>query len=277
MCNSQVRRFVKVYMDVSDSDPEQIQQLEAAVTECKEKSDYYMAQMIAREEDVCNLKDQLERNEDRLSAKNERIRLLTKELNNKAVEVVTAVSNAQHFIGKLSTRDGEIRDLKAKADEAETVIEDLRSDLQYSIDNVSSHKQTIRRLVRQLRDKDVEVEKTCSSAARTLAQMNAQDQTIRQLKAKLKKKDEGWKTENECLHGVILTLRFLFSILEVLILFVWIFDYGSEEQARRTVLHMLTAVVFVNGLVLDCNPALKTLTTAWAVVLISKFVADVLH
>jgi chromosome segregation ATPase len=226
---------VKVYMDVSDPDPERIQQLEATAIECKEMSDHYMAEMIAREEDVCNLKNELEKKDDLLSAKSERIRLLTKELNDKAVEIVTAVSNAQHFIRKLSARDIEIRELNAKLDETETVIEDIRSDLQYSIDEVISLKDAIFRLERQLQDKDVEIEKTCSSAAPAIRQMNARDKTIRQLQAKLKQQDDAWKMENELLHCVILALRFVFSLLEVLVLFLWIFDYGCEEQARRTV------------------------------------------
>ena len=249
MCNSHVRKFVKVYMDLPNIDPEQIQTLEATAMECKEKSDYYLAQMI-------NLKDELERSENRL------------------------MSNAHDFVCKLSTCDGEIRELKAKIQklqaeiwETETTIEDLHNDLQYATDNVISHKEKIRQLERQIRDKDVEVEKTCSSAARTLARMNARDNMINKLQAKLKKKDEEWKMENESLHGVIIVLRFLFSILEVMVLFLWIFDYGSEESARRTVLNILTAVVLLNGLVLDCNPALKTLTATWSVMVVSNIVA----
>eukprot|EP00986_Skeletonema_menzelii_P009224 scaffold4146_cov151-Skeletonema_menzelii.AAC.2 len=247
LCNSQVTRFVKVYMDLPNSDSEQIKELEAVAMECKEKSDYYLAQMITSEEEICNLKDDLERSENNL------------------------ISNAQH----LSTCEGENRELRAKICETETIIEDLRSDLQYATDNVHSHKHKIRRLERQIRDKDVEIEKTCSSAARTLARMNARVKVIHQLQAKLKEKDEKWKVENECLHGVILVLRFLFSILAVLLLFLWIFDYGSEESARRTVLNILTAVVSFNGLVLDCNPALKALTATWLVMIISNIVAGI--
>jgi chromosome segregation ATPase len=187
-------------MDVPDPDLERIEQLEATALECMEMSDYYMAEMIAREEDICNLEDELEKKEDLLSAKSKRIRLLTKELNDKAVEVVTAVSNAQIFISNLSERDLEIRELNAKLVETETVLEDLRSDLQYLIDEVSSHKQAIFRLERQLQEKDVEIEKTCSSEARAIRQMDARDKSIRQLQAKLKQKDDVWKMENELLH-----------------------------------------------------------------------------
>ena len=180
----------------------------------------------------------------------------------------TAVSNAQIFISKLSERDVEIRELNAKLVETETVLEDLRSDLQYLIDEVSSHKQAIFRLERQLQEKDAEIEKTCSSEARAIRQMGARD------KAKLKQKDDVWKMENELLHAVFFVLRFLFSIFEVLLLFLLIFDYGGEEQARRTVVHMLTSVVLVHGLVLDSNPALKApLRAFWAVIVICNFVA----
>ena len=255
LCNSHVRKFVKVYMDLPNIDTEQIQTLEATAMECKEKSDYYLAQMIEREEEICNLKDELERSENRL------------------------LSNAHDFICKLSTCDGEIRELKAKIQklqaeicETEITIEDLRSDLQFATDNVNSHKQKICQLERQIRDKDVAVEKTCSWYE---PRMNARDNMINKLQAKLKKKDEEWKMENESLHGVIIVLRFLFSILEVLVLFLWIFDYGSEESARRIVLNFLTAVVLFNGLVLDCNPALKTLTATWSVMFVSNIVADI--
>ena len=82
LCNSHVSKFVKVYMDLPNIDPDQIQTLEATAMECKEKSDYYLAQMIEREEDICNLKDDLDRSENRL------------------------MSNAHDFICKLSTCDG---------------------------------------------------------------------------------------------------------------------------------------------------------------------------
>ena len=250
-----------MFMDVDATEREQIQTLEASVAEYKEMSDYYLAQMIAREEDISKLKDELERNEDCLAATSERVQRVTDELND--------------AVSKLSTRDGEIRELQAKAAETETVIEDLRFDLQYSTDNVNSHKQKIRRLERQLRDKNVEVEKVCSSAARTIAQMKEQDKTVHWLQTELMQKDEVWKRENEVLRFAILVLRFLFSILEVLLLFLWIFDFGGEERARRIVLNILTAVVFFNGLLLDCNPALKALTAAWLVKFVSDFVATI--
>jgi len=257
-----------VFMDVDTTDPAQIQTLEATAAEFKEKSDYYMAQMITREEDISNLKDELERNEDCLAAMSERVQRVTDELN-------VAASNAQCFIRKLSRRDGQIRELQAKVAETETVIEDLRSDLQYSTDNVNSHKLEIRRLGRQLQAKNVEVKKTCSSAARTLAQMKEQEKTVHWLQAKLKQKDEGWKSESEILWCTILVFRFLFSILNVLLLFIWIFDFGDEERARRAVLNLLTAVLFFNGLVMDCNPALKALTASWLVMFVSDFVANI--
>lgn len=257
-----------MFMDVNAADPVQIQTLEATAEEFKEKSEYYLAQMEAREEDISNLKDELERNEDCLAAMSERVQRVTDKLND-------AASNAQYFISKLSRRDGEIRELQAKVAETETVIEDLRSDLQYSTENVNSHKHEIRRLGRQIRNKNVVIDKTCSNAARTLAQLKEQEKTVHRLQAKLKQKDEGWKAENEVLRVAISVFRFLFSILVVLLLFLWIFDSGDEEQARRTVLNFLTAVVFFNGLLLDCNPALKALTAAWLVMFVSDVVANI--
>lgn len=61
VCNAAVRRFVRVYMEVSDSNPEQIQQLEASVEYWKRKSDYYMSKTVGLEVEVCNLKDELEK------------------------------------------------------------------------------------------------------------------------------------------------------------------------------------------------------------------------
>ena len=116
---------------------------------------------------------------------------------------------------------------------------------------MNSHKHKIRRLKRQIRDKDVEDEKTCSR--------NARDKVIHQLQAKLKKKDEEWKMENERLHGVTLVLRFLFSILEVLLLFLW------SQSARRTILNILSAVVFFN----------EALTATWLVMIVSNIVAGI--
>lgn len=257
-----------MFMDVVTADPEQIQTLEAAASELEEKSDYYLAQMEAREEDISNLKDELERNEDCLAAMSERVQHVTDELND-------AVSNAQSFISKLYRRDGEIRELQAKVAETETVIEDLRSDLQYSTENVNSHKHEIRRLGRQLQAKNIEVKKTRSSAAHTLAQLKEQKKTVHWLQAKLNQKDEGWRAENELCRFTILVLHFLFFILEVLVLFLWVFDFGDEESARHTVLNLLTALVFFNGLLLDCNPALKALTAAWLVMFVSDFVAKI--
>ena len=248
---------MRVYMDVSNSDLERIQLLEATALEHEEMRDYFRDQMLEKEEmRIISL------------IMSERIRLLTKELNDKAVEVVSAVSNAHHFIRKLSARDGKIRQLKAELDETQAEIEELRSGLQHSLDEVNSHKQDLRR---QLRNKEEELEKICSSAARAIGQMNARDKTIRQLQAELKKKEEAW---NNSMHDVMFVFRFLYSFLQVLLLFLWIFDYGCEEQARRTVLNMLTAVVSVHGLILDSNPALKTLTTAWAVMVVSLVVVD---
>ena len=105
--------------------------------------------------------------------------------------------------------------------------------------------------------------------------MKEQDKTVHWLQTELMQKDEVWKRENEVLRFAILVLRFLFSILEVLLLFLWIFDFGGEERARRIVLNILTAVVFFNGLLLDCNPALKALTAAWLVKFVSDFVATI--
>ena len=256
-------------MDLSNPvSEERIRQLEATATESKEMSDYYMAEMIAREEDVRNLENELEMKEDLLSAKSERVRQLNKELNDKAVEVVTAVCNAQHFIHKVSARDGEIRELKTKLNETETEMEDLRSDLQHQIDEVNSRKEDIQRLEKQLWEKEAEVKATCSKQSRAI--VNECNNRIRQLRVELKKKDEVLKMKNDVFHGISLALRLLFSILEVLLLSLWIFDYGSEEEARRTVLNMLTGVVFAFGLLLlDSNPVRQTLTASWAFMNIS--------
>lgn len=237
MCNTRVRRFVRVFVDLSDTEQdERFLQLEAT------------ARNLEIELDVLHFTE------------SERIRQLEKELNDKSVEVATALSNVQHFFHKVAARDEEIRGLKVELNERGAEMEELRSNLQ--------------RLTQQL-EEQIRRDNEASSSARVLAeQINGRDKIIRQLKAELKKKDQVWKIENELLHAIISLSRLLFSVLEIMLLFLWIFDCGNEEVARHTVLNMLTAVVFVVGLLLDSDPALKALTTSWAVMTISRaFVA----
>jgi len=119
-------------------------------------------------------------------------------------------------------------------------------------------KQTICQLKKKLQERKAE----------TLASHKATRQANALVKT-LKKEADVLRMENELLHGVILATRFLFSVLEMLLLFLWIYDYGGEEEARHTVLGMLTGVVLVLGLLLDSGPAMKTLMSAWVVMTIS--------
>lgn len=281
LCNTHVRGFVKVYMDLSNSDSELVHQLEAS----KELIDCHSATIIQLEEMVSNLWNEMEKKDDLivihlervadlevsleeleekldmkeflLSEKSNRVASLENDLGflktlndvirNRNTEVETALSNAQH------AHDGKNRELKALLDETET-------DLQRYIKKVTSLKQSISQLKKKLQERKAEAE--------------ASRNTANALVEKLKKQAHALKMENELLHGVILALRFLFSVLEMLLLFLWIYDYGSEEEARHTVLSMLTGVVFVLGMLLDSGPALKTLMAAWVVMAISLAVVS---
>ena len=283
VCNANIRRFVKVYMDLSSSDSELVHQLEANVRESKELIDCHSATITQLEEMVSNLWNEMEKKDDlivmhlervadledsleeleekldmkefHLSEKSERVTSLENDLGflktlndvvrKRNTEVETALSNAKHV------HDEKNRELKALLDETET-------DLQRYIKKVTSLKQTICQLKKKLQERKAE----------TLASHKATRQANALIKT-LKEEAEVLKMENELLHGVILALRFLFSVSEMLLLFLWIYDYGSEEEARHTVLSMLTGVVFVLGLLLDSCPALKTLVAAWLVMTIS--------
>lgn len=280
VCNANIRRFVKVYMDLSSSDSELVHQLETNVRESKELIDCHSATITQLEEMVSNLWNEMEKKDDLivihlervadledsleeleekldmkeflLSEKSERVTSLENDLGflktlndvirKRNTEVEKALSNAQH------AHDEKNRELKALLDETET-------DLQRYIKKVTSLKQTICQLRKKLQERKAETLKATRQA-------NALAKT-------LKKEADVLRMENELLHGVILATRFLFSFLEMLLLFLWIYDYGGEEEARHIVLSMLTGVVCVLGLLLDSGPAMKTLMSAWVVMTIS--------